>query len=211
MQFKLQPPASILLLMITESCCVNANSQTDVGPSYVFHPNQEVRVAALPSAVAVSTSESAVLAASVATAVMERDVCCGPNSALEDQVASANKVSLRELGQKLRGKHYLDDGSSMIVADQYWSGASVNAEDIISSLMAQRPLLMDWSDHLYVLYAAVFDEYIAYSGPNIHVIHTLLLVDTRFSDRRRYVSFDRQTDDWGKVTGLLALAITRSK
>ena len=205
MQFKLHLPASTLLLLVF-SCSVNANGQSE-GEGYVFHANQELRVAPLPTVVADSTSESAVLAASVATAVMERDVCCGRNSALEDQVGT--KLSLRALGERLRGKHYLDNGSPILVADQYWSGASVNAENIIGSLMAQRPLLMDWNGHLYVLYGAVFDDYRYYSGADVHVIHTLLLVDTRFSDDRRYVTFNRQTDDWGKVTGLLALTITR--
>jgi hypothetical protein len=37
---------------------------------------------------------------------------------------------------------------------------------------------------------------------------TLSLIDTRYSDERRYVSFNRQTDDWGKLTGLLTLTIT---
>jgi len=205
MQFKLHLPASTLLLLVF-SCSVNANGQSE-GEGYVFHANQELRVAPLPTVVADSTSESAVLAASVATAVMERDVCCGRNSALEDQVGT--KLSLRALGERLRGKHYLDNGSPILVADQYWSGASVNAENIIGSLMAQRPLLMDWNGHLYVLYGAVFDDYRYYSGADVHVIHTLLLVDTRFSDDRRYVTFNRQTDDWGKVAGLLALTITR--
>jgi len=155
MQFKLHLPASTLLLLVF-SCSVNANGQSE-GERYVFHANQELRVAPLPTVVADSTSESAVLAASVATAVMERDVCCGRNSALEDQVGT--KLSLRALGERLRGKHYLDNGSPILVADQYWSGASVNAENIIGSLMAQRPLLMDWNGHLYVLYGAVFDDY----------------------------------------------------
>jgi uncharacterized membrane-anchored protein len=59
------------------------------------------------------------------------------------------------------------------------------------------------------MYGAVLDEYKYYSGTNVHVIRTLLLVDTRFSDQRRYVSFNRQTDDWGRVTGLLALTTKR--
>jgi hypothetical protein len=115
------------------------------------------------------------------------------------------------LGEKLRGTAYLADGSAIIIADQYWPGASVRAEDILSSLMAQRPLLMGWAGHLYVLYGAMFDEYRYQNGTAVHAIRTLLLVDTRFSDRRRYVSFNRQTEDWGKVSGLLALAITRNK
>ena len=211
MQLKLHLAASALPLIMIMSCGVNANGQDDVPyTGYIIHPNQEVRVASLPSTVAASTDEPAVLAASVATAVMEKDVCCGRSSALEARIPAAKKVSLKELGEKLRGKHYLASGLPIVLADQYWPGTSVSAEDIISSLMAQHPLVMDWNGRLYVLYGAVFDEYIGYNAPNMHVIHTLLLVDTRFSDRRRSVSFDRQTDDWGKVTGLLALAITRN-
>ena len=219
MQSKLHFPAlPLLLIIIMTSCCVNANSQIC---GYVTRRDQEVRVAALPSTVAASTSESDVVVASVATAVMERDVCCGRNSALEDQVvaasASTEKLSLRELGERLRGKHYLDNGTAISVADQYWPAApteqnSVKPGDIISSLMAQRPLLMNWDGHLYVLHGVVFDECNdSYTGYAFSAIRTLLLVDTRFSGRRRYVSFNRQTDDWGKVTGLLALAITRNK
>ncbi len=212
MPSKLRLAGSTLLFIIITSGCINANSQTDDRGPYVFLSNQEVRVVALPSAVAASPSEGDVLTASVATTMLERDVCCGRNSALEDRIPSTKGSSLRELGEKLRGSAYLDNGSPIVVADQYWSGTSVTAEDIISSLMAQHPLLMDWSGHLYVLYGAVFDEYRYYdSGTRVHVIRTLSLADTRFSDGRRYVSFNRQTDDLGKVTGLLALAVTRNK
>jgi hypothetical protein len=212
MPSKLHLAASTLFFIIIASCCLDANSQTDDRGPYVFLPNQEVRVVALPSTVAVSRSEADILTASVATAMLEGDVCCSRNSALEDRISSATGLSLRELGGKLRGRAYLDDGSPILVADQYWSGASIRADDIISSLMAQHPLLMDWSGHLYVLYGAVFDEYRYYeSGTRVHVIRALSLVDTRFSDGRRYVSFNRQTDDLGKVTGLLALAVTPNK
>ena len=164
----------------------------------------------MPTVAADSSSKSAAFAASIATELMERDVCCGRNSALEDQVTGAKGLSLKELGEKLRGKHYLDDGLPIFITDQYWSGVSVNPEAIIGTLKAQRPLLMDWNGRLYVLYGVVYDENLCTDGA-LHSIHTLLLVDARFSDHRRYVTFDRQTDDWGKVSGLLALAVTRDK
>ena len=187
--------------------CGNAFAQ-EVNNAYVFHPDQEVHVASLPAVVAASTNEPDVMLASLATAVMNPDVCCGRNSALEDQAPSDGK-SLKELGAKVRGKHYLDAGGSIVVTDQYWPGASVNAQDIVGSLIAQRPLLIDWDGHLYVVYGALFDEYRYNDGRIEWVIKKLSLVDTRFSDKGRFLSFDRQTDDWGKVSGLLALAITR--
>jgi hypothetical protein len=205
MRFTVYLPISTLITLIF--FCGNTCAQ-DVNNGYVFHPDQDVRVVSLPAIVATSKSESDVMAASVATAVMGPDVCCGRNSALEDEVPSDGK-SLKELGQKLRGKHYLASGQTIVVADQYWSGASVNSGNIVGSLMAQHPLLMNWEGHVYVLYGAVFDEYKYYDGTATWVIKKLSLVDTRYSDKRRYVSFDRQTDDWTKVTGILALTITR--
>jgi len=212
------PALALLLVIIMTFCCVNADSQIC---GQVVRRNQEMRIASLPSTVAASTSKSDVLVASVATAVMNPDICCGRRSALEDQIlaatASTGKISLKELGEKLRGKHYLDDGSSIFVADQFSPAVQtdpnrVGPRDIISSLMSQRPLLMNWAGHLYVLYGVVFDECLdSDNGYDFPAIRTLLLIDTRFSGPRRYVSFNRQTDDWGKVTGFLALAITHNK
>jgi hypothetical protein len=196
-------------LLLTTLCCANAQGQFGGTSSYVFHPNQEVRVEFLPSIVAASKNESDVIQASVAMAVMDPAVCCGRNSALEDQAALAEGTSLKKLGEKLRGKHYLDSGETIVVADQYWSGAEANPQGIVGSLIAQHPLIMRWDGHFYVVYGALFDEYRYYDGTVDWVIKKLSLVDPRFSDKRRYASFDRQTDDWGKVTGLLALTITR--
>ena len=213
------PALPLLLIIIMTFCCVNADSQC----GQVISKNQELQVASLPSTVAASKSNSDVLVASVATAVLNPNVCCGRNSALEDPIIAASsptggEISLRAVGQRLRGKHYLNDGTPISVVDQYWPAApieqnSAQAGDIINSLLAQRPLLMNWDGHLYVVYGAIYDVCIGdYSGSGYRFpsISTLLLVDTRFSDHRRYVSFN-PTDNWGKVTGFLALAITPIK
>lgn len=189
------------------SFCPSAPCQ-ELSNGYVVHPDQEVQISSLPSVIASSKSDSDVMVASLATAVMDSAVCCGRNSALQDEVPS-DGTSLKELGYKLRGKHRLSSGESFNITDQYWTGASVNPPAIIGSLIAQRALIMDWNDHLYVVHGAVFDEYRYYDGRIAWVIKKLLLVDTRYSDKRRYASFDRQADDWGKVTGILALTITR--
>lgn len=204
---RLQSHLSISLLIIAV-CGTNALAQSPT-QGYVLHPHQEVQVASLPSIVADSTADTDVLAASLATAVMDPQICCGRKSALEDQVATISHSSLKELGQKIRGKHYLYSGTSVVITDEYWPGAGVNAEQLIATLQAQRPLLMLWNNHVYVLYGAVFNEYVYDDGTSTHVIEKLLLLDTRFDDDRRNVTFDRQTDDWNNVAGLLSLTITR--
>lgn len=196
---------SILLLIVIS--CAAAFAQTESQSPPLALMNQEVQIPALPDVIADSKSQSDVMTASVALAVMDSEICCGRRSALEDQTGSSR--SLKELGEKLRGKHYLDSGSSIEIADQYWPGASVNADIIVNTLMAQRPMIMHWNDHLYVVSGVVFDEYKYSDGSDVRVIHKLLLIDPRYSDARRNSVFNRETDDWTKVSGLLALAITR--
>ena len=38
-------------------------------------------------------------------------------------------------------------------------------------------------------------------------IFKIFLVDPRYSDQRREVTFDRQTDDWGKVQSTVMLKL----
>jgi len=92
---------TLLLGMILLSAAA-ARGQSDTDTSVVT-PNQEVKIAALGSTVAASADESDVFVASIATAVMDRNVCCDRNSALETKVVSASGGSLRSAGEKLRG------------------------------------------------------------------------------------------------------------
>jgi hypothetical protein len=39
------------------------------------------------------------------------------------------------------------------------------------------------------------------------MIHKLFLLDTRYSDSRREVTFNRDTDDWARVEGVLLLTV----
>jgi hypothetical protein len=193
-------------LQLIISLCLSAVSQ-DIPSGWVLtRPNQEIRVALLPST---SENTTDILAASVEVAVMDPAVCCGRKSALADEAALTEPTTLKQLGEKLRGKHYLDSGEPITVVDQYWPGTTVNAENVVGCLREQHPLLMEWNEHFYVVYGAAFDEYDYSSGVVTDVIKKLLLLDMRHSGKRRYMAFDRQTDDWSKVSGLLKLSITR--
>ena len=175
--------------------------------SYV-HPNQEVRVANLPSLTASSTSKSAVLATALETILENRALCCGKGSALEDIVLS-NPASLMDVSIKLQGKHVLGDGRSVIVSAGYVPQGSITPDLMIGVLMDQHALLIEWKAHLYVLHGAIFDKTVYTSGRQQLAIRKLLLRDPRFSDQRSEVEFNRATDDWGQVQGLLTVAVVR--
>lgn len=198
--------ALVACLVLGSMATVPAFSQDT--PSYVFHPNQEVHVANLPALTAISANKSAVLAAALETILQDKAVCCGKNSALEDTVLSP-PPSLKDLGAKLQGKHVLSDGRSVMVSAEFVPQSSITPDLMISVLRDQHPLLIQWKSHFYVLYGAIFDETVYADGQRQFAVRKLLLLDPRFSDQRREVEFNRQTDDWAKVEGLLTLAVAR--
>jgi hypothetical protein len=177
-------------------------------PGYVFYPNQDVRVANLPARTAQSTNKSAVLAAALETILQDEAVCCGKDSALEDTVLSTPQ-SLKELSSKLQGKHVLSDGRSVMVSAQYIPQNAITPDLMIGALRDQHALLISWKSHLYIFYGVLFDETIFATGQRQFAVRKLFLVDPRFSDQRREIEFKRESDDWGKVEGLLTLAVVQ--
>jgi hypothetical protein len=179
-------------------CCV-AYGQT------YYSPNQQVRIHDLLQVTARSRHGSDVLAASVEIVFQDREVRCGKDSALEDRILMADPKSLQDVGDKLRGRQLLTDGRPIMVTADYAPAASVDASLLIGDLRKKQPLLMEWNSHLYVIYGVIFDESVDSSSGITDAIHKILLLDPRYSDARREVVFDRLTDDWASVQGVLVL------
>ena len=200
--------AKVLFACSVLICLATLSAFAQDEPAYVFHPNQEVHVTHLPALTAESRNPSAVLAAALETILRDKAVCRGKDSALEDTLLAA-PTSLQELRAKLQGKHVLSDGRSVTVSAEYVPQSSITPDLMISALSDQHALLIRWKSHFYVLYGAIFDETVYSSGQRQFAVHKLLLLDPRFSDRRRQTEFNRDSDDWGKVEGLLTLAVAR--
>jgi hypothetical protein len=194
---------------LLSAVCFHAAEQVYGQGQGVFLPNQEVRVTGLPSLTALSRKSSAVLATALEIILHDKAVCCGKYSALEDAALSEPR-SLEELRAKLQGQRRLSDGSSIMVNAEYVPESSVTADLIIRTLAKQQALLIEWRSHFYVLYGAIFNENRdVYSGIRQFFIVKLLLLDPRFSDQRREVVFNRETDDPAKVQGILTLTVAR--
>ncbi len=170
-----------------------------------YYPNQEVRISDLPSVTAKSKHAADVLAASVETVFRDKEVCCGKNSALEDRIQMADPKSLKDVGDKVRGRQLLSDGRPIMVEANYVPAASVNAGLLIADFREKQPLLVQWNSHIHVAYGVVYQETVDASSGVTDAIYRIFLRDLRFSDERRDIVFDRQTDDWGKVEGVLLL------
>jgi hypothetical protein len=142
--------------------------------------------------------------------VHDKAVCCGKDSDLADAAVYAevsNPLSLQELSGKLQGRHLSSDGRAIVVNSEYVSESGITADFIVRTLLEQRALLFEWKGHVYVLYGSLFNEVRDYSGAREFTVVRLFLIDPRFSDERREVVFDRESDDLKKVQGILGLRV----
>jgi hypothetical protein len=152
---------------------------------------------------------SDVMLTSLDTVFHDREVCCGKDSALEDTVQTIDAKSLQDAASKLSGRHLLSDGRAVQVTANYLTADQINAGDMLAQMVKQHAPLMEWNHHVYVVHGLVYLWYMTSDpdggGSESSVIHKILLWDTRYSDSRREVVFNRETDDPKTIQGVLFL------
>jgi len=178
-----------------------------LGYSQTYYQDQQARVNSLPTVVARSDDPSDLLLASLETIFHNPEICCGRSSALEDSAQAADARSLKDIASKLDGRHLLGDGRPIHVTAAYLTPEAVTASHVVGELADQHPMLMQWNSHLYVVYGVVYVRTEDPSEPGTvgMITRKFLLWDTRYSDERRNVVFDRESEDPNKVQGLLFL------
>jgi hypothetical protein len=171
---------------------------------------QEVHVTGLRRLMARSHEPSDVLLTSLDTILHDRTVCCGKDSALGDSAQGADPASLKEIAMKLQGRHLLSDGRPIAITAEYVEPQAINSGMLITTLRDRHALLLQWNAHVYVCFGVAYGKYYdPNSGSEMDTIYKFLLLDTRYSDSRREVVFDRKTDDWSKVQGILRLTVAQ--
>lgn len=203
-RFASQPLTKSAVLWLAVCCLVYGQ---------VLNQDQEVRVHHLPALMARSSDPSDILLTSLDTVFHDRGICCGKDSALEESALAADPRSLQDVANKLEGRHLMEDGRPIKVTAEYVAANAVNSANLIGMILNQHAALMQWNSHLYVVHGVVYVWFATNTNPETGAskgiaIHKLLLWDTRFSDSRREVIFNRETDDWGKVQGILLLTCT---
>jgi hypothetical protein len=173
----------------------------------VFYQDTEIEVHDLPSLMARTHHSSDVLLTSLDTVFHDRDICCGKDSALEDSAEAADAKSLKDVASKLQGRHLLTDGRPIMVTTEYLAPNQVNAPHLIMMMQKEHAPLMLWKSHIYVVYGLEY-FWLDSGSPDggsapVTMIHKLLLWDTRYSDSRREVVFNRETDDPSTIQGFL--------
>ncbi len=180
----------------------------------ILNQDNEIQVHDLPSLMARTPHSSDVLLTSLDTVFHDPDICCGRDSALGDSAEAADPHSLKDVASKLDGRHLMGDGRPIKVSARYLTADQANSGDLITSILNQHALLMQWNSRVYVVHGLVYLWTATGGGApdgsisEGTVIHKLLLWDTRYSDLRRELVFDRTSEDLSKVQGLLFLQWT---
>lgn len=97
----------------------------------------------------------------------------------------------------------------MRVKANFVPNGAIQGNSIIASMKESKPLLFEWKGALYVLYGVVYDEHLHYSGRQDNVIRQFLLIDPRYSDKRRLVSFEREQDNFAEVEGVAGVSVSQ--
>jgi hypothetical protein len=193
--------------------CLGLSSLGLFGLAYaqLINVDQQIEVAGLPSIVSPSPHSSDVLLTSLATIIHDPEVCCGRDSALEDDVQKANPKSLQDVAAKLNGRHLLGDGRPITINAVFFSPEQANAAYLVNAFTEKNAILMQWNSHIYVAHGLVY--FWNQSGSSdtgvsvVPVVHKFLLWDTRYSDSRREVVFNRDSDDLKQVQGFLLMQV----
>jgi hypothetical protein len=173
----------------------------------VAYPNLEVHISGLPALKSRTKDPSDVLKTSLDTILDNPEICCGKDSGLVDSLERADPTSLKDVASKLQGRQLTGDGRPIMVTASYIAPDEIGADALINTLQDKQPLLMEWNSHIYVLYGVTYRKDYDPNGAMLDTILTLLLIDTRYADSRREIVFDRQSDDWSKVQGVLRVTV----
>ncbi|ABF43286.1 hypothetical protein Acid345_4286 [Candidatus Koribacter versatilis Ellin345] len=160
------------------------------------------------------TSDDA-LATALEIMFRNRAVCCSKESSLVDVVARANPANLQDVATKLQGRHVLGDGRPIQVSATFYPTTPTNgslpaSSYILSTLLSDHPLLMQWKGKLYVVHGANYTQQVINSDSvrsALDIIDTLFLFEPVTGEQ---TTFNRVSDNWNEVQGVLAVSATWS-
>jgi hypothetical protein len=198
--------AVTILLFIALS--LGSLAAQDIPDAEVVHPYQRVTVPNLAVVTATDTSSPAVAKAALAIVLSGSKLKCGPDSQLESVVEANAGSPLRTLASKISGASCATNGRTLHVTATFTPNGAIQGDSLIASVIEGKPLLVEWKGALYVLYGVVYDEHLYPSGRHDNVIRKLLLIDPRYSDKRRFVAFERDKDNFGQLEGVASVGVT---
>ena len=103
--------------------------------------------------------------------------------------------------------YILDDQRKLRMESRVFDGASVTPDFLIMSMRQQRPLLLWWKKHPYVLYGVTYDEFIKPNANRMFIIQKMNLADPLAAKDKHFVVFDRSADDISEIDAIVDIVV----
>lgn len=112
--------------------------------------------------------------------------------------------SYSELAERISHEYVLGDGRKFLLQAVYSTGPPVHIDPLVIAMREQRPLMLVWKSHAYVLTGITYDEYIGPNNSRILELKELTLADPATGEP---VSFLRARDDPQEINGMMDVTL----
>lgn len=200
--------AGICVSVVYTFAPLSAGGKQDASPSWVLH-KQKVQGEKLDLEPAERPCVNWGWAAVVADMAAARGVQISQQY-LVDRLYGGSRCldsagDSEDLAKQLSHDYVLPNGQKFSLEARFIPGAPAQTDPLIVSVRQNRPLMLLWRNHPYLLTGLTYDEYIAESGNKMFVVTELQLFDPLAEKGKRTVVFSRDQDSPAEINGMLDL------
>ena len=201
---------SICVYAVYTLAPLSAGDKQDASPSWVLH-KQKVQAEKLDLEPAERPCVNWGWAAVVADMAAARGVQISQQY-LVDRLYGGSRCldaagDSEDLAKQLSHDYVLANGQKFALEARFIPGAPAQTDPLIMSVRQNRPLMLLWRNHPYLLTGLTYDEYIAESGNKMFVVTELQLFDPLGEKGKRGVVFSRDQDNPDEIDGVLDLTV----
>jgi hypothetical protein len=197
----------LLLCTLAGSIRVSAEKRKPVRIDFQLKPNQQATIEHPEIAAAEKRCENWIWAAALDSLLKAKDSATGQEYQilrLYGGTHCAGVKSYSELADKISHEYLLDNGRRFLLQANYIAGPPLHIDPLVVAMREQRPLMVVWRNHAYVLTGVTYDEFIGPNNVRMLVLKELTLADPASAES---VSFVRERDDSQEINGIMDVTV----
>jgi len=197
----------VLFCAIVASVSAFAEKRKPVRIDYQLKPNQQAVIEHPQIVTAERACENWIWAAALDSLLKAKGSATGQEYQilrLYGGTPCTGVKSYSELADKISHEYVLDDGRRFLLQAQYTAGPPLHIDPLVMAMREQRPLMVIWKSHAYVLTGVSYDEFIGPNNARILELKELKLADPANGES---VSFVRERDDSQEINGTMDVTV----
>ncbi|HXZ80613.1 MAG TPA: hypothetical protein VEG30_11825 [Terriglobales bacterium] len=207
--FRMLSRCAVLVLLISILALATASlAKKKPGSSLQQNPGQTADLSDPPFFAAAQKCENWAWAAGVQTILKAQGVNIRQNywiqKANAGELCVETPMDLGDIASVIDGDYVLDDGDKVHLDSRVAAGAPTDVGMIVASIKLNRPLLLFWKSHAYLVEGITYDEYLYPNGQRMLEAREIRLVDPY---DKKPASFVKGQDDASEISGTLEVIV----